>query len=155
VLAATGRSLADWQAAAPWRARLPQPVVGVTLLPPRAELHLRIERRLRAMIEAGALAELAALRAAHPAPDLPLLKAVGVPELGAHLEGRLICAEAIARAVARTRQYAKRQVTWFRHQLPELEPLAGFGDDPAILADLESRLLLTDTALPHNFRSGP
>jgi tRNA dimethylallyltransferase len=155
VLAATGRSLAEWQAEAPWRARVPQPIVGLALLPPRVELHLRIERRLRAMIEAGGLAELAALRAAHPSPDLPVLKAVGVPELCFHLEGRLSRADALARAVARTRQYAKRQVTWFRHQLPELEPLEGFGDDPALLAHLPSRLLLTDTALPHSFRSSP
>jgi len=155
VLVATGRSLADWQAEPPLRVRLPQPIVGVALMPPRAELHLRIERRLQAMIEAGALAELAALRRAYPEPDLPLLKAVGVPELCAHLEGRLDRATALARAVIRSRQYAKRQVTWFRHQLPELEPVMGFGDDPGVLAGLPRRLLLTDAALPHSFRSSP
>jgi tRNA dimethylallyltransferase len=157
VLAATGRSLADWQALPRFRPRLPQPIEGFALLPPRAELHLRIERRLRAMLAAGALDELRALRLAHPEPDLPLLKAVAVPEFLAHLDGRLDLAEALARAVIRTRQYAKRQVTWLRHQLPELEPLQGFGDAPAILPDLQrlKRRLLTDAALPHSFRSSP
>ena len=145
VLAATGRSLADWQALPRFRPRLPQPIEGIALLPPRAELHLRIERRLRAMLAAGALGELRALRLAHPEPDLPLLKAVAVPEFLAHLDGRLDLAEALARAVIRTRQYAKRQVTWLRHQLPELEPLQGFGDAPAILPDLrEAQAPLVD-----------
>ncbi len=157
VLAATGRSLADWQALPRFRIRLPQPLVGLALLPPRPLLQLRIERRLRAMLEAGALAELGALRRAHPEPDLPLLKAVAVPELCAHLDGLLDLATALARAVVRTRQYAKRQVTWLRHQLPELEPLQGFGDDPGIPLDLPGleRRLLTDAALPHSFRSSP
>jgi tRNA dimethylallyltransferase len=115
---------------------LPKPVVGIALLPPRALLHARIERRLQTMIERGALEELRALRLAHPDNDLPLLKAVAVPELIAHLEGRLDSAEAFARARARTRQYAKRQVTWLRHQLPELEPVRAFGDDPALLPGL-------------------
>ncbi len=155
VLTATGRSLAGWQAEPRFRVRLPAPVVGIALLPPRAPLQARIEGRLQAMLEAGALEELWALRLAHPDADLPLLKAVAVPELLAHLEGRLDLAEARARALVRTRQYAKRQVTWLRHQLPELEPLQGFGDDPALLADLRRRLLLTDAALPHSFRSSP
>ncbi len=157
VVTATGRSLADWQALPRFRVGLPQPVMGIALLPPRAELHLRIERRLQAMIAGGALAELNLLRAAHPEPDLPLLKAVAVPELCAHLDGRLDLATALARAVVRTRQYAKRQVTWLRHQLPELEPLQGFGDDPGIPLDLRrlERRLLTDAALPHSFRSSP
>ncbi len=155
VLTATGRSLADWQARPRFRVRLPQPVAGFALLPPRPLLHQRIERRLRAMLEAGALAELEALRRAYPGADLPLLKAVAVPELCEHLDGRLDLARALAGAVVRTRQYAKRQVTWLRHQLPELEPLEGFGDDPLILTGLPRRLLLTDAALPHSFRSSP
>jgi tRNA dimethylallyltransferase len=155
VLTATGRSLADWQAQPRLRVRLPQPVAGFALLPPRPLLHQRIERRLRAMLEAGALAELEALRRAHPDADLPLLKAVAVPELSLHLDGRLDLADAFAGALVRTRQYAKRQVTWLRHQLPELQPIEGFGDDPAILAGLQRRLLLTDAALPHSFRSSP
>jgi tRNA dimethylallyltransferase len=135
VLSATGRPLAAWQAEPAWRPALPQPMLGIALLPPRGALHERIGNRLRAMIEAGALAELAALREARPAADLPLLKAVGVPELLAHLEGRLARDQAVERAIVRTRQYAKRQVTFLRHQLPELRPLAAFGDDPALLRE--------------------
>jgi tRNA dimethylallyltransferase len=157
VFSATGRSLADWQDRPRFRVPLPEPIVGFALLPPRPLLQLRIERRLRAMLEAGALAELEALRRAHPGADLPLLKAVAVPELCDHLDGRLDLASALAGAVIRTRQYAKRQVTWLRHQLPELEPLFGFGDEPAIRPDLPrlERRLLTDAALPHSFRSSP
>ena len=157
VLAATGRSLAAWQAEPALRVRLPEPVRGIALLPPRPALHRRIERRLEAMVEAGALAELAVLRAARPDPALPLLKAVAVPELLAHLEGRLELAQALARALARTRQYAKRQMTWLRHQLPELQPLHGFGDEPAALLGGGSRgpRWLTDAALQHRFRATP
>jgi tRNA dimethylallyltransferase len=155
VLAATGRSLADWQAQPRLRVPLPAPVEGVALLPPRAPLQARIERRLRAMIALGALEELRALRLAHPDPELPLLSALAVPELLDHLEGRLELEDALARALARTRQYAKRQVTWLRHQLPELAPIVGFGDQPATLDDLLGRRLLTEAASPHSFRSSP
>jgi len=156
VLAATGRSLAEWQAEPAFRVPLPEPVRGFALLPPRHELHRRIERRLRAMIDAGALAELEALRAARPDPALPLLRAVAVPEFLAYLEGRLDLARAVAGALARTRQYAKRQMTWLRHQLPELQPLHGFGDELAALpAGRLEALLLTDAALQHTFRPTP
>jgi tRNA dimethylallyltransferase len=136
VLTATGRSLAEWQREPPFRVPLPEPVQGFALLPPRPELHRRIERRLQAMLDAGALAELEALRAARPDPDLPLLRAVAVPELMACLEGRLDRAAALTGAIARTRQYAKRQITWLRHQLPELQPLRGFGDELAALPEV-------------------
>ena len=128
VAAATGRSLAEWQTRPPLRVALPERRTGFVLMPPRAELYARIERRLRAMIAAGVLEELAALRARALAPGLPAMKAVGVPELLAHLEGRLDLESALARAIVQTRRYAKRQLTWFRHRLPELEPLRAFGD---------------------------
>ncbi len=111
------------------------------------------------MIDAGALAELAgAARRAPGPPDLPLLKAVAVPELLAHLDGRLELAEALARAIARTRQYAKRQITWLRHQLPELQPLHGLrrraqalpGAWPAGAALVDRCALCT-----HSFRAHP
>jgi tRNA dimethylallyltransferase len=157
VLSATGRSLAAWQAEPVWRVALPAPMTGLALVPPRRALHERIRRRLQAMIEAGALAELAALRAARPAAAAPLLRAVGVAELLAHLDGWLTLAEAIERAALRTRQYAKRQITWLRHQLPELQPLTAFGDDPTLpgAADLLGPPWLTDAALPHSFRAQP
>jgi tRNA dimethylallyltransferase len=135
VITATGRSLADWQADAPARVALPPPTVGLALVPPRAEVYARIARRLATMIEAGALAELAALRALGLPPGLPLMKAVAVRELLGHLEGRLDLASALERATIQTRRYAKRQLTWLRHQMPELTPVACFGDAPEIMAE--------------------
>jgi tRNA dimethylallyltransferase len=135
VVSATGRSLAAWQADAPIRIPLPQPLVGVALMPPRAEMYARIGRRLEAMVAAGALDELRALRSLGLAPDLPLLKAVAVRELLAHVDGRVDLASALDRATIQTRRYAKRQLTWLRHQLPELTPVARFGDAAEIMAE--------------------
>jgi tRNA dimethylallyltransferase len=87
------------------------------------------------MVAAGALDELRALQSLGLAPDLPLLKAVAVRELLAHLEGRLDLESALARATMQTRRYAKRQLTWLRHQLPELMPVARFGDAADIMAE--------------------
>ena len=128
VIVGTGRSLAAWQAAPPVRVELPAPRIEVALMPPRAALYERIERRLHAMIERGALAELERLRRRSLDPDLPLMKAHAVPELLAHLEGRTALAAARDRAIVQTRRYAKRQITFLRHQLPELRLLEGFGD---------------------------
>ena len=156
VLEATGKSLLYWRAQPAKRAVLPEPIVGVALLPPRAALHRRIERRLQSMIDAGALDEIEALRDRDLSPDLPLMKAVAVPELLAHLRGEMDLPTAVARAVAKTRQYAKRQMTWLRHQLPELEPMEEFGDsqgplvEPAAAVPLD---LLTDLAIRHTVRS--
>jgi tRNA dimethylallyltransferase len=134
VVAATGRSLAAWQAEPPLRVPLPAPVTGLALMPPRAEVHARIGQRLDAMIAAGALDELRALRGRDLAPDLPLLKAVAVRELLAYLDGGQDLQDALDRARVQTRRYAKRQLTWLRHQLPQLMPVAGFGEAPETLA---------------------
>ena len=69
-----------------------------------------------------------------------------MPELLAHLDGRLDLAQALARALERTRQYAKRQVTWLRHQLPELEPLPGSAMTRACPARRRCAAWLTDAA---------
>jgi len=134
VVAATGRSLAAWQAELPLQVALPQPVVGLALMPPRAEMYARIGHRLDAMIAAGALDELRALRSHGLSPELPLLKAVAVRELLAYLDGRQALEDALAQARMQTRRYAKRQLTWLRHQLPQLQPVAGFGDAPETLS---------------------
>ncbi|MDH3659884.1 MAG: tRNA (adenosine(37)-N6)-dimethylallyltransferase MiaA [Alphaproteobacteria bacterium] len=156
VLEATGKSLIYWRSQPRKRLLLPEPIVGVALMPPRAELHGRIEQRLQTMIDAGALDELAALRAKNLSPDLPLMKAVAVPELLAHLDGRLDLITAVERAAAKTRQYAKRQLTWLRHQLPELEPMEKFGDSPEAVIEPSVAVpldLLTDPAIRHTVRS--
>lgn len=155
VLEATGKSMLYWRAQPRKRVVLPEPIVGVALMPPRPELHARIERRLQTMIDRGALDELEALRAKKLDPNLPLMKAVSVPELMAHLDGKIDLATATSRAMAKTRQFAKRQITWFRHQLPELEPRNEFGDKPEVVSDHPalSLDLLTDLAFKHTVRS--
>ncbi|MGH6902689.1 MAG: tRNA (adenosine(37)-N6)-dimethylallyltransferase MiaA, partial [Geminicoccaceae bacterium] len=94
VVVGTGRSLAAWQAAPPMRVELPTPRIGVALTPPRAALYQRIGPRLHEMLEHGALAELEGLRRRSLDPELPLMKAVAVPALLAHLEGRVELATA-------------------------------------------------------------
>ena len=88
------------------------------LLPPRDWLYERCNRRFELMVENGAMEEVAALRAANLPADAPVLRAIGVPELTALQQGSLSHAEAIERGQIATRQYAKRQYTWFRNQSP-------------------------------------
>jgi tRNA dimethylallyltransferase len=135
VVAGTGCSLAAWQEASPLRVKLPERQLGIVLLPPRAPLCERIERRLHQMIEHGALAELEALRRRCLDPGLPLMKAVGIPELLAHVAGKVDLETALHRAVVQTRRYAKRQSTWLRHQLPELRRFEAFGEtvEPSVV----------------------
>lgn len=116
VLEATGRPLFAWQAEPPEGAVAADWCL-ITLMPAATILYPACDRRFVAMMEQGALDEVRALRAQNLALDRPLMKALGVPELFAHLEGRLSLDEAIARAQRSTRNYAKRQLTWFRHQL--------------------------------------
>jgi len=87
------------------------------LSPPRAELHRRIEARFDRMIAAGALAEARALKGLDPA--LPSAKLLGLRQLWAVLDREVTLEEAIARAKTATRQYAKRQLTWFRHRMTD------------------------------------
>ncbi len=117
VLEASGRSILEWQAK-----RGPPLIDGESaqffvIEPDREELVRRIGGRFDAMIEHGALAEVEALRALGLDPALPAVKAIGVRELQAAMAGKISIEEAIERAKTATRQYAKRQATWFRHQL--------------------------------------
>jgi tRNA dimethylallyltransferase len=88
----------------------------ILLAPPRDRLYAACDARLARMIEAGALTEAAALASRRLDPDLPAMKAVGLPELLAYLRGEILLADAIAAAQRATRRYAKRQMTWFHHQ---------------------------------------
>jgi tRNA dimethylallyltransferase len=115
VVAATGRSLASFQAetAAEVGAFVP-----LLLMPPRDALNAGCDARCAAMVAAGALDEVRALLAQDLPPDLPAMKALGVRDLARHLRGELDLDTAVALFRRATRQYAKRQYTWFRHQLP-------------------------------------
>lgn len=135
VLTATGRPLSAWQRAAP--ASAPPPglrFLPVAVLPPRPALYAACDGRFQSMVERGALAEARALDALGLAADRPALKALGVPELCRHLHGDMALADAVALAQQSTRRYAKRQVTWFRHQFaaryPETQEIQAL-DNPA------------------------
>lgn len=121
VVEATGRSLSDWHREGLPPLLPPENVTAIFLDAGRDELYARIDRRFEAMIAAGALGEVKALAARKLDPLLPAMKAHGVPALIRHLAGELSLDEAVAIGQLDTRHYAKRQFTWFRHQLPEFE----------------------------------
>lgn len=115
----SGRSIRDLQAESgpviidPARAR------KIVVLPERKVLHGRIDRRFEKMLESGAADETRALLALGLDPNLPVMKAIGVPQIAALLTGAMDRKTVIETASAATRQYAKRQMTWFRNQLDE------------------------------------
>ena len=119
VIEATGRSIADWHSEGLPPLLSPANVTAVFLAPERAELYERIDRRFAAMLQQGALEEVKALAARGLDPILPAMKAHGVPALIRHLRGEIDLAEVMTIGATDTRHYAKRQFTWFRHQLPE------------------------------------
>jgi tRNA dimethylallyltransferase len=131
VVRGTGRGLLAWQregartGPAPWR------FAALLLDPPRPALRAAIAARFDAMLAGGALEEVRGLLALGLDPALPAMRAHGVPELAAHLAGRLPLEEARRRAVLHTGQYTKRQATWFRHH-----PLA----DPARMHIIHARI---------------
>lgn len=121
---ATGRSLAAFQGA-----REPGPLACVEALrlfvsPEREAVRAAIDRRFEAMMAQGALDEVRRLKDRGLDPLLPVMRAHGVPGLIAHLDEAISLDEAIARGQADTRAYAKRQVTWFRHQMAGWEAVA-------------------------------
>jgi tRNA dimethylallyltransferase len=125
VLEASGRPISHWQKASG------RPVVDASsarllvIAPDRDELARRISRRFDAMVENGALDEARAIGARGLDPALPAMKAIGLRELLAAGSGEITLDEAVERAAAATRQYARRQMTWFRNQLgPEWQRIA-------------------------------
>lgn len=121
VVEATGRSLLDWHHEGQPPLLPKDSFCAVFLAPERDELYARIDARFDAMLGAGALTEVEQLAARNLDPLLPAMKAHGVPALIRHLRGELRLDEAAMIGRADTRHYAKRQFTWFRHQLPEFE----------------------------------
>lgn len=130
VMRATGRSLADWHAEPRRRVPLPERRRCLALVPPPALVARRIAQRLDDMARDGALDEVRRLLARADVPaGSPVLRATGVPELRPVLEGRRDLAQGLAEVADRTRQYAKRQRTFLRHRLPELEVLPVLGGE--------------------------
>jgi tRNA dimethylallyltransferase len=121
VVEATGRSLSDWHRDGLPPLLAPGTFSALFLKPDRDQLYARIDARFDAMLRDGAVAEVGALAARRLDPLLPAMKAHGVPPLIRHLRGEITLEEASVIGRADTRHYAKRQFTWFRHQLPEFE----------------------------------
>lgn len=111
----TGRSIMDWQSE-PREPALVSEAQRFILLPQRETVYRAIDQRFGAMIDEGALEEVEALMARELATDLPAMKAIGVRPLSAYLRGEIALADAIERGKAESRRYAKRQLTWLRHQ---------------------------------------
>lgn len=125
VLRATGRSLAAYQDA-PQRGLLEgRKLDRIVLNPSREVLRERIASRFMAMLDAGAVEEVQALLSRQLDPSLPALKAIGVNEIGGWLAGVFSREEMIERAVIATRQYAKRQRTWFRARMADWSWIEG------------------------------
>ncbi|WP_416907738.1 MAG: tRNA (adenosine(37)-N6)-dimethylallyltransferase MiaA [Polymorphobacter sp.] len=114
VVRSTGQPMAHWLARREGGIARSHDVRGLILAPPRTALHAAAEARLDAMLAAGALDEVARLAARRLPADLPVMKALGVPPLMAHLRGEISLTEARAQTLFATRQYQKRQSTWAR-----------------------------------------
>jgi tRNA dimethylallyltransferase len=134
VFEATGRSLARWQKETGKpvldRLQLRKFVVDI----PRPELRARIETRFRAMLSEGALEEAAALEGLDP--SLPAAKILGLRELWSLRRGELSETEAVTLAVTATRQFAKRQMTWFRNRMKDWARLESSGSADTVSASI-------------------
>jgi tRNA dimethylallyltransferase len=138
VVLATGRSLLQWhEHGMPASVDLSR-AAKVFLNPDREELYRRIDARFDAMMAAGALDEVRALASRKLDRNLPAMKAHGVPWLIRHLNGEITLVEAVEHAKLETRQYTKRQATWFRNQLPQFEWVGPPAAQAAVEAQLRS-----------------
>lgn len=118
VVRSTGRPIKTWQAERMGGIGESIRLLPALLLPPRDWLYDRCDRRFVTMFDTGGLAEVEALIARNLDPTLPVMRAIGVPEMAAFIRGELSRDAAIELGQIATRQYAKRQFTWFRNQSP-------------------------------------
>ena len=125
VVRSTGRPLAHWQERREGGIGEAITLFPAVLLPEREWLYARCDLRFERMLEQGAVEEVEALLARNLSPALPVMRAIGVPEIAGWLRGEWSRDEALARGQQATRNYAKRQYTWFRRQPPEHWPRIG------------------------------
>ena len=122
VVRSTGKPLAHWQQRRDGGIADQVALHPAVILPPRDELYVRCDMRFERMLENGAVEEVETLLARKLSPALPVMRAIGVREIAGWLSGEWSREEALARGQQATRNYAKRQYTWFRHQPPEQWP---------------------------------
>ncbi|MFN3312871.1 MAG: tRNA (adenosine(37)-N6)-dimethylallyltransferase MiaA [Hyphomonas sp.] len=115
---ATGRPLSDFQTERQPAVLKDGEWMGIALTPPRAALYRKIDRRFEGMLMQGAMAEARALVARNLDPELPCMKALGMPSLAAFVRGEISAEEAAESAKRDSRRYAKRQFTWIGRQFP-------------------------------------
>ncbi|WP_336623417.1 tRNA (adenosine(37)-N6)-dimethylallyltransferase MiaA [Roseibium sp. MMSF_3412] len=136
VIVATGKPLSVWQASAQTAPFLSgNDCVRIVLAPPRPWLHARIEQRTRLMLSDEGIGEVRALLEKELPPQLPAMRAIGVAEIRDFLSGETGYEETVHRLTVATRQYAKRQETWFRNQMTDwqrIDPSEGIGADEIV-----------------------
>ncbi|MGR9401001.1 tRNA (adenosine(37)-N6)-dimethylallyltransferase MiaA [Rhizobium leguminosarum] len=119
VMKATGRSIADFQGQSGLVIIDADEARKIVVLPDRAVLHQRINGRFEKMLQQGAEDEVRALLALDLPAEAPVMKAIGVSQITAMVRGEMTRAEVLEKGAAATRQYAKRQMTWFRNQMDD------------------------------------
>lgn len=119
VVEATGRSIADWRTEKTGGIGEEVDLRPLLLLPPRDWLYARCDARFESMMANGAVDEVDRLLARELSPNAPVMRAIGVPEISDMLRGTKTADEAVSLGKIATRQYAKRQFTWFRNQAPD------------------------------------
>jgi tRNA dimethylallyltransferase len=119
VLEATGRSIGDFQSGGGRVIVAPDRAKKFVVLPDRTVLAERINRRFAKMLDEGAVEEVEAILQRKLSPEMPAMKAIGVSQIAAMLKGEMTREAVMETAAAATRQYAKRQMTWFRNQMDE------------------------------------
>ncbi|GGB62870.1 tRNA dimethylallyltransferase [Blastomonas aquatica] len=129
IIRSTGQPVAHWQARKVGGIGAQIALRPLVLQPPRDWLLERCDRRFAAMLDGSARQEVETLLTRHLSPDLPVMRAIGVPEVARLLRGESDLAQSLADGQLATRQYAKRQYTWFRNQPPKdwhrfIEPLS-------------------------------
>jgi tRNA dimethylallyltransferase len=140
VLLSTGKPLSHWQAQKAGGIGEAIRLRPIILLPPRDWLTARCDARFEAMIEGGAVEEVRALMHRRLSPELPVMRAIGVREIAAWQAGEIDRATMLDRGRIATRQYAKRQYTWFSRQPPEAWPRIMQEIDNKIVDDLVIKL---------------
>jgi len=134
VVLSSGRTIGEWHKRREGGIGAEVELRPLILLPPRDWLQARCDARFAAMVDQGAVGEVEALLARGLDPRLPVMRAIGVREIAAHLDGSATLAKTIAAGQLATRQYAKRQYTWFANQPPPDWPRFGGSEPDTALA---------------------